>query len=115
MTTENSKHNIENHTSATPAKALQPSKEPKSTHSAKQADVKTSKHAVRYLIIGTSLTIFNYAFYAILANVIIQNNDLLWLSTLIATAITKIGAIRRWIPSQRKRLSRTICSTKFRP
>ena len=55
-------------------------------------DVKTSKHAGRYLLVGICITIFNYTLYTILANVIINNNDLLWLSTLISTAITTIVA-----------------------
>ena len=55
-------------------------------------DVKTSKHATRYLIIGTSLAIFNYSTYMVLSNLIIKNNDLIWLSTFIATALTTILA-----------------------
>lgn len=55
-------------------------------------DVKTSKHAVRYLIIGTTLALFNYITYTVLANLIIKNNDLIWLSTFIATALTTILA-----------------------
>ena len=55
-------------------------------------DVKTSKHAARYLIVGLSVTIFNYVLYTLLSNVIINNNDFLWLSTLISTAITTIVA-----------------------
>lgn len=55
-------------------------------------DVKTSRHANRYLIIGIILTIFNYSFYTILANLIINNNDLLWLSSFISTAATTILA-----------------------
>lgn len=57
-----------------------------------QKDVKTSKHATRYLIIGTTLALFNYITYTILANLIIKNNDLIWLSTFIATALTTILA-----------------------
>ena len=52
----------------------------------------TKKNASRYLIIGTSLAIFNFGFYSILANLIINNSDLLWLSNLIATAVTTILA-----------------------
>lgn len=55
-------------------------------------DVKTSKHAMRYLLIGISLAVFNYGFYTILANLIIKNNDLLWLSSFISTAFTAILA-----------------------
>ena len=52
----------------------------------------TSKHATRYFFIGITLAVFNYGLYAILANLIIKNNDLIWLSTLIATAFTTILA-----------------------
>ena len=55
-------------------------------------DVKTSKHATRYLFVGIGITIFNFAFYSILANLIIRNNDLLWLSTFISTVATTIVA-----------------------
>lgn len=55
-------------------------------------DVKTSKRAGRYVAIGISLTIFNYVVYAVLANLIINNNDLLWLSTFISTALTTVLA-----------------------
>lgn len=54
-------------------------------------DVKTSKHASRYLIIGIILTVFNFGLYTLLAR-IINNNDLLWLSTLISTLITTVLA-----------------------
>ncbi|MDO4747439.1 MAG: GtrA family protein [Candidatus Saccharibacteria bacterium] len=55
-------------------------------------DTKTSTHAVRFFFVGVSVTLFNYALYAILANLIIRNNDLLWLSNLIATSVTTIVA-----------------------
>ena len=55
-------------------------------------DVKTSKHASRYLFIGIALAIFNYGLYTLIANVIINNNDLLWLSSFIASAFTTILA-----------------------
>lgn len=55
-------------------------------------DVATSRHAVRYFIVGVLVTGFNYALFAILSNLIIQNNDLIWLSNFIATAITTIVA-----------------------
>lgn len=53
---------------------------------------KTPKHASRYLIIGITLAIFNYSFYSVLANLIIRNNDFLWLSSLISTLVTTILA-----------------------
>ncbi|MBR0467512.1 GtrA family protein [Candidatus Saccharibacteria bacterium] len=56
------------------------------------APVKTSQHAFRYFFVGISVTVFNYALFAILSNLIIKNNDLLWLSNLIATGITTIVA-----------------------
>ncbi len=55
-------------------------------------DVKTSQHALRYLFVGVGITLFNYVLFAIIANLIIKNNDFLWLSNLIATSITVIVA-----------------------
>lgn len=57
-----------------------------------KTDVKTSAHATRYVFVGIFLTVFNYILYTILANLIIKNNDLLWLSTLISTLVTTIVA-----------------------
>lgn len=54
----------------------------------KESDVKLSKRTGRYLIVGITLTLFNYGLYAILANLIINNPDLLWLSTIISTVAT---------------------------
>lgn len=55
-------------------------------------DVSTSHHAGRYLVIGITITIFNFGLYSVLANLIINNNDLLWLSTLISTLASTILA-----------------------
>lgn len=57
-----------------------------------KTDVKTSTHATRYLFVGLTLTVFNYGFYTVLSNLIIKNNDFLWLSTLISTLVTTIIA-----------------------
>ena len=62
------------------------------TIESQQEDVKTSKHATRYLIIGTLLALFNYGLYTVLSNYIINNNDLIWLSSFIATAVTTVLA-----------------------
>lgn len=51
---------------------------------------KAPHHATRYLIIGICLTLFNYGLYTIIANLIINNNSLLWLSSFIATFFTTI-------------------------
>ena len=69
-----------------------PKKDAKSSENSSQKDVKSSKHAIRYLIIGTTLALFNYIFFTILSNLIIKNNDLLWLSSFIATAVTTVLA-----------------------
>ncbi len=63
-----------------------------STSDSKSKQTKTSQHASRYLVVGTSIAVFNYGFYTILANLIINNNDLLWLSSLISTVVTTIIA-----------------------
>ena len=55
-------------------------------------NTKTSTHAIRFFFVGVGITLFNYVFYAVLANFIIKNNDLLWLSNLIATSVTTIVA-----------------------
>lgn len=64
----------------------------KSNKNKSAEDVTTSRHATRYFFVGVAVTLFNYALYAILANLIIKNNDLLWLSNFIATAVTTIVA-----------------------
>ena len=71
---------------------METDKSEKHATSSTQKDVKTSKHAVRYLIVGILVTGFNYALFAILSNLIIQDNNLIWLSNFIATAITTIVA-----------------------
>lgn len=53
----------------------------------KSQAVTTKKRAGVYFIIGVTITISNYLLYTVIANLIIKNNDLLWLSTLIATFI----------------------------
>lgn len=67
-------------------------KESKKSENSNQNDVKASEHAARYLAIGTSLALFNYIFYTVLSNLIIKNNDLLWLSSFISTGTTTILA-----------------------
>ncbi len=69
-----------------------PDKPTKSTASPEQKDVKTSQHATRYFFVGVGITIFNYVLYTILSNIIINNNNLLWLSTFLSTAVTTIVA-----------------------
>jgi len=53
---------------------------------------KKSTLATKYLIIGIFLTLFNYALYTLIARLIIKNDNLLWLSTLISTFITTFVA-----------------------
>lgn len=67
-------------------------KSPSSSKTPEPETVKTSRRATRYFIVGVSLTVFNYVFYTILANLVINNNDYLWLSTLISTIFTTILA-----------------------
>ena len=57
-----------------------------------QKDVKTSEHALRYFFVGVGITLLNYILYTILSNVIINDNNLLWLSTFISTSITTVVA-----------------------
>lgn len=53
---------------------------------------KQPRHKTRYLIVGISLTLFNYGLYSILSNLIIRNNDFLWAATLISTLVTTLVA-----------------------
>lgn len=55
-------------------------------------NTKTSQHAKRYLVVGIILTVFNYGLYTILSNFVLNNSELLWLATFIATALTTILA-----------------------
>lgn len=52
---------------------------------------KKSKNAIRFIFVGTAITLFNYGLYALLAR-IIDNNDLLWVSTMVSTFITTFVA-----------------------
>ena len=53
-------------------------------------DSKKTRHVGKYFVIGIILALFNFGLYTIIARWIFNNNDLLWLSTLIATLITTI-------------------------
>lgn len=64
----------------------------KATPAAVNAKPKASRYATRYLIVGICIAVFNYSLYTILANLIIKDNNLLWLSSFISTAITVIVA-----------------------
>lgn len=47
---------------------------------------------LKYLIVGLTITAFNFGAYTLVARVIINNNDLLWVSNLIATSFAIIVA-----------------------
>lgn len=52
-------------------------------------------HAVRagkFIVIGLILTVFNFGLYTAIVRWVFQNNDYLWLATLISTAVTTILA-----------------------
>ena len=53
---------------------------------------KKSKLATKYFFIGVFLTLFNYVLYTLIVRLILKNDDLLWLATLIATFITTFVA-----------------------
>ena len=56
---------------------------------------KTTKTAVRvgkFAIIGVILALFNFLIYTFLARVIFQNNDWLWLDSIISYALATILA-----------------------
>lgn len=50
------------------------------------------RHATRYLFVGIGVTLFNYILYAIIANLIVKDNNLLWLSNFLATSVTVLVA-----------------------
>ena len=52
----------------------------------------TAKRAGKYVIIGIILTIFNFLVYTFLARVIINNNDLLWLDSIISYLVATVLA-----------------------
>ena len=52
----------------------------------------SNNHALRYLIVGTCITVFNYILYTILSNLIITDTSLLWLCSLISTTISTFVA-----------------------
>ncbi len=52
----------------------------------------TSKRVGKFFVVGVTLALLNYLFYTFLALVIIKNNELLWLSSLISTSVTTVLA-----------------------
>ena len=52
----------------------------------------TAKRTGKFIIIGTILALFNFAVYTFLARVIMNNNDLLWLDTIISTLLATVLA-----------------------
>lgn len=51
----------------------------------KSEKTKSSKHAIRYIFVGMTITIFNFLLYTGLARFIFNDNNFLWLATLIST------------------------------
>lgn len=52
----------------------------------------TKKHATRYFFVGVGITLFNYVLFSIISNLLIKDNNLLWLSSLISTVFSAIVA-----------------------
>lgn len=50
------------------------------------------KKVSRYVIIGIVLTLINFVLYTLISRLLIKNNDLLWLATLISSTISTIVA-----------------------
>lgn len=50
------------------------------------------KNVLKYTLVGVFLTVFNFGLYTIIARFIINNNDFLWLSTLISSTISALLA-----------------------
>lgn len=81
----------------------------KQSPKSKNTNVKTSRYAIRYFFIGVGVTAFNYVLFIALSNMLIKDNGLLWLSSLIATAITTILAyiLHSRITWRERKISRT--------
>lgn len=56
-----------------------------------EKEIKTTRRTARFAFVGIILTIINYFLY-IIFNLIINNNNLLWLSSAISTTITAVLA-----------------------
>lgn len=66
--------------------------EEKNTDTQKSASFSTAKRAGKYIVIGIVLTGFNFLVYTFLARIVIQNNDLLWLDTIISYLLATVLA-----------------------
>ena len=72
------------------------------TTATNSASTKTSRHATRYFFVGITLTVFNFGAYTLLNLIFLgikltdttasENEQYLWLTTLISTALTTILA-----------------------
>ena len=67
------------------------SKNKKNAPTAKPPEVTTTKRIGKFFIVGIILAIFNFALYTIIAR-IFNNNETLWLTSIIATTFTAILA-----------------------
>jgi len=47
-----------------------------------------NKRPLTYFFVGLGVTLFNFVTYTLIARFIVNNNDLLWLSNLLATTMT---------------------------
>lgn len=66
---------------------------PKTTKPAEKAKkTTTAQRAGKFFIIGCILALTNYLLYTLLVLIVINNNDFLWLSSLISTSLTTILA-----------------------
>lgn len=52
----------------------------------------TKKHVTKYTIVGISIALFNFCTYTLIARVFINNNDFLFVSSIISTSLSVILA-----------------------
>ena len=68
-----------------------PSTPSQSAKPSSPSEPSTAKRTGKYVIVGTTLTLFNFGLYTLIAR-LIDDNNYLWISTLISTTITTILA-----------------------
>lgn len=52
----------------------------------------TAKRTGKFIIIGIILTIFNFVIYTLISHLILKNNDLLWVDTIISCTLSTVLA-----------------------
>ena len=69
-----------------------PKTEPEEESTTKTTGTSTAKRSGKFAIVGTFLALFNFAVYELIARLIINNNELLWIDSIIAYTLATILA-----------------------